>query len=56
MKEEYKNEKQIMLTVRVPQSLHKSLKVNAVSTGQAIQDIIASLIHAYLLEQGALDK
>lgn len=40
-----------MLSVRIPGSLHKALRVHAVSQSLQIQDIVSQLIRDYLAEE-----
>lgn len=40
-----------MLSVRIPGSLHKALRVHAVSQSLQIQDIVSQLIRDYLADE-----
>jgi hypothetical protein len=40
-----------MLSVRIPASLHKELRVHSVTAGRQIQDIVTDLLTSYLASQ-----
>lgn len=40
-----------MLSIRIPASLHQSMRVHSVTVGRNIQDIVTELLTNYLAEQ-----
>lgn len=40
-----------MLSIRIPASLHKDMRVHSVTVGRNIQDIVTELLTNYLAEQ-----
>lgn len=43
--------KETRLTVRIPEELHKKLKIKSARTSKTIKDIVTELIEEYLKEE-----